>query len=314
MRAWVRLATVRTWATIKQALGSPAIWFLIVCYLAATAYNVVTGDVAGVLTTLLLQAVYFILLIATIFITAPMPPEDVHSVSDTSGLTWYQLALVLFIILLTGYTSLAFHDLIPHGATNIPVWTALMTAVGNFGAVQLPTRFFQSPASSVINPVSYFVIPFIALLLLQAYPSSLGFGRGHRSLPVILLWCGIEIWTWAFRLFIGALNPLPLAQALIGNFFQNGFFEEFLFRGALQTRLRILVDPAWALVLGALIFGLWHLGANVSLMNGDWLGGAALSIRSQAVLGLVYGFIFMRTRNLLASSVVHVVLSTFFSV
>lgn len=36
--------------------------------------------------------------------------------------------------------------------------------------------------------------------------------------------------------------------------------EEFLFRGALQTRLRWLRGPGWALVIQALVFGAWHLG------------------------------------------------------
>jgi membrane protease YdiL (CAAX protease family) len=92
---------------------------------------------------------------------------------------------------------------------------------------------------------------------------------------------------------------------------QNGFFEEFLFRGALQTRLRKLTTPAWALVLQALIFGLWHLGAGYSATGGsDLLTAAASTIVAQASLGLAFGIIFERTRNLFASSAFHIVINS----
>jgi membrane protease YdiL (CAAX protease family) len=189
-----------------------------------------------------------------------------------------------------------------------------LDSVANFGERYLPAQFFTSPGNSLVNPIQYFVLPFLVLLFLGAHPSELGFERGHRSWWVILLWCGIEFALWGLQVLSGALYPLRLLTVFISNFFQNGFFEEFLFRGALQTRLRLLVDPAWSLVLAALIFGLWHLGADVRAAGGDWLGGLALTVRNQAVFGLVMGIIFMRTRNLLACSVVHTVLNTFFTV
>lgn len=314
MFGWVRLAWERTFTTVKHALGSAAVWFFVFCYLAASAYDIVTDRLDGVLGLTLLQGLYLVFVVLTIFITAPVPPEDIHSATDTGGLAWYQFAAVLFFIILTAYTALGFHRLIPASAANIPLWTPLMQAVGNWGEANLPAPYFTSPRNSLVNPVSYLVLPLVVLVLLRANVPSLGFGPGHRSLWVILLWCGVEFVLWGIRILSGTLAPLRLVQVLISNFLQNGFFEEFLFRGALQTRLRILIDPAWALVLSALIFGLWHLGANTRALNGDWVGGVALSIRSQAVLGLVFGIIFMRTRNLLASSVVHTVLNTFFTV
>ena len=64
------------------------------------------------------------------------------------------------------------------------------------------------------------------------------------------------------------------------------------------------------MVLSSLIFGLFHIGAQTSALHGDWLGGAAYAITDQAVLGLGFEIIFLRTRNLLASSIFHVVLDT----
>ena len=98
---------------------------------------------------------------------------------------------------------------------------------------------------------------------------------------------------------------------MIGNSLQNGFFEEFLFRGALHTRLSRLLPAPGALVLQALLFGLWHLGANIRMMDGDLLAGAAVCIVSQTIGGLAYGLVFTRTRNLIAPSVAHVMMNAF---
>ena len=51
-----------------------------------------------------------------------------------------------------------------------------------------------------------------------------------------------------------------LAARLVSNALDDGFFERFLFRGALQPRLRGLVGPSSGLVLQELVFGAWHLG------------------------------------------------------
>jgi len=94
---------------------------------------------------------------------------------------------------------------------------------------------------------------------------------------------------------------------------QNGFGEEFLYRGALQTRLRALLSPSWAIVIQALLFGIWHFGANVGSKGITGTTAViAFSVLVQATAGLVFGIIFQRTRNLLACSVIHVVVNCLF--
>lgn len=94
---------------------------------------------------------------------------------------------------------------------------------------------------------------------------------------------------------------------LLSNALNNGFFEEFLFRGALQTRLRPLVGVGWALVLQALVFGVWHLGLGFDdTSHVGWPEALASTLAHPAVIGLAYGVAFERTRNLLAPSVAHV--------
>ena len=166
----------------------------------------------------------------------------------------------------------------------------------------------------ISNPVQYFVIPVIVLLLLGAKLPDLGFGRGYRVLRVTLIWCIVPVLAIIYLLFSGALLSW-VGQMLFSNSLNNGFFEEFLFRGALQTRLRRLMSPAWALVLQAVLFGVWHVGLGYGNYGepGGVISALASTIAFQAVLGLAFGYIFERSRNLFAPSVFHVLYNTMFS-
>ncbi|MBP2017814.1 membrane protease YdiL (CAAX protease family) [Symbiobacterium terraclitae] len=95
-------------------------------------------------------------------------------------------------------------------------------------------------------------------------------------------------------------------------FLQNGFSEEFLFRGALQTRLSQLLGDGWGLVLASLVFGIVHLGLNTKSLGGDYLAGLAASVVFQATSGLLFGLTFMRTRSLIAPTEVHIVRNMMF--
>jgi membrane protease YdiL (CAAX protease family) len=91
----------------------------------------------------------------------------------------------------------------------------------------------------------------------------------------------------------------------------NGFGEEFLMRGALQTRLRILLNPSWAIVIQALTFGMWHFAVHYKSMSINGITAVIMfSFVRTATFGIAYGIIFQRTRNLLASSVFHVVFNS----
>jgi membrane protease YdiL (CAAX protease family) len=107
-------------------------------------------------------------------------------------------------------------------------------------------------------------------------------------------------------LVLGQATIQLAVRRFLSNALQNGFFEEFLFRGALQTRLGYVMGPASALVSQALLFGLWHLGGNVEMVGGNWAGGLAVCVLSQGVSGLIFGLVFQRTRNLLAPACAHI--------
>jgi len=123
---------------------------------------------------------------------------------------------------------------------------------------------------------------------------------------VLALWCVPQLAYVLVSAFTGGVHTLRLVTDFIRNGFQNGPVEEFLFRGALQTRLTLLLGAEWGLVLSALAFGLWHVGANARLeTHGDLVSAACAGIIGQAPYGLAFGVIFQRTRNLLAGSVFH---------
>ncbi|MCH8345151.1 MAG: CPBP family intramembrane metalloprotease [Planctomycetes bacterium] len=226
-----------------------------------------------------------------------------------STLLWLQLALVVAVIGLTAQWGMVFHGVVPATLEHIPLWSPFVQFLEEAGNRLGQAGYLRNP-KYLVNPVLMFVVPLPLLLLLGARWRSLGFERGWRTWRVVVLWSIAYVGYWVFNLITGTWSVGRLGHILLSNTMQNGFFEEFLFRGVLQTRLSRLISPSWALVVSSLGFGLWHIGADAKALGGDLLAGAALSILVQGSMGLAFGVIFLRTRNLLACSVIHVVLNT----
>ena len=294
---------------IAPVLASRAAWFFAGVWVLSALALAATGNAAQ----LPIRAVFFAGLLLfcalTVLITAPDPTTSAAVPAERPRL-WLQLAITLAVILITGYTALAFHQLIPRSAAQIPLWSALMRSAAAFGERWLPVELVGSPANAITNPLAYFVLPLAALLLAGARPAQLGLAPGQRSGRAILLWASIPLGMWLVALLTGQLTLGRLGRRMLSNALQNGFFEEFLFRGALQTRLRALWRADWALVLQALVFGLWHLGADTRLMGGDFAAGLAMTILIQASMGIAFGLLLQRTRSLLAPSAVHIVINS----
>jgi len=273
------------------------LWITLPIYLIANAYLIFLGELGGVLILAAYTVYVSIVPWLTKRVTKPVVVEDrkTHANKILSGV---QIGVLLVIIVLTGLAS-----------SRIPIWSNMVTWTYNLGESILPVEWFGGPGNSMANPLQYFVIPFILLLLFGAKPSELGLGKGNKVLQACLVWLILPVVIW-IGLFATGLLPLQIfVRRLIGNSFQNGFFEEFIFRGALQSRLRKLLSMPWALTLQAIIFGVWHLRANTESMNGNVLAGLAICLVSQSVAGFVYGYVFHRTRSLLAPSVAHVVMN-----
>ena len=266
-------------------------------WLAALLTLTLTGH--GVVAALLLAnagLLAVLVLLTGRFTSAPHPPA--HEPPRSRATLPWQLGAIAVVVVLTATR-----------AADVPVWSALVAWGHALGESSFDARWVGGPGNAVANPLQYLVVPLAVLLALGARPSGLGFGRGRGVGVTTLLWVAVPAAVAAVALATGALTGQRLVMRILANTLQNGPFEEFLFRGALQTRLRLLFPVPWAILLQALVFGLWHLRSATDAMGGDPFAGAAFCIASQTVTGLALGFVFWRTGNLVAPSVAHVALN-----
>lgn len=278
------------YTTLIAVARSPATWLFAGIWLAALTYLLVTGYEETLTLVLREEAVMLLSLLFIVPLTRNAPPIPILS-PHPRPLLWLQIALIGSIILITCFSGLVFHDLI--SGLHYPLWYVHLFPL--------------------INPLLYFVLPMILLYFAGARFREVGFGSGWHSWRVIVLYIGVRcifgvigILSFVTSIYQAVFLPVVFTSSIL----QNGFSEEFLFRGALQTRLRWLLSPSWAVVVSSLVFGLWHIGAVTQGKGGNYLVGAAYSIVSQATLGLFFGLIFLRTRNPLACSVIHAFLDS----
>jgi len=111
---------------------------------------------------------------------------------------------------------------------------------------------------------------------------------------------------------IGTRLPEPptLIAQLVFLAFVVGPTEELLFRGLIQTSLNGSIQArvwirSWPIglgtVIGAILFGLFHL-VNVVYQP---LGATLQQVVTAVVIGLVFGVLYDRTRNLVGASLAH---------
>jgi len=282
------------------AIRSRPVQLVAVLWLIAAFYLLAAGHGAWLTLITELNLFEIILILITIRVTAPTAAPV--AASGSRGRVMAQALVVLAVIVITAMSSL-----LPGG---VPGWSQMVAAAEQFGERTLPAALVGGPGNAIANPVQYFVIPFVVLLLLGARPVELGFGKGHRSWHAALVWAAVPLLGFTILLISGALPARVLLRRLLGNSLQNGFFEEFLFRGALQTRLNALMSPAWALVAQGLLFGFWHINANTAMLGGDPVAGLAACVVSQSIMGIWFGIVFSRTRTLLAPTIQHVCMNT----
>jgi membrane protease YdiL (CAAX protease family) len=209
---------------------------------------------------------------------------------------WTQCAAAFLVVALTGHDLLAYYGVLPAEQWYLPGWTPLVSGL---------TRTEGQYASSLSAATLYFALPAAALLLLGARWREIGFTKGHRSWKQVSIWCFAPVAVFVLGILLA--NPTYAWTRLVASTLSGGPFEEFLFRGALMTRLMRVFGNGWALVLSSLAFGLWHAGeVTWNVAGGNiWIGIAA-AIVSYGIFGLSLGLLFLRTRNLFAPSVLHI--------
>ncbi len=233
-----------------------------------------------------------------------LPAQQESAAARPGKARWgIQVTMLLLVMAFISSLSLIHYKVIQAQIPLItPLANWLLGSLENWG--QPPTL------SNLSVPVLYFVLPVALLLLLGARWREIGFGRGYRSWAVIVLFSVPIVLLLVLKLVSGEKSLLILLFLLIQNTLRNGFFEEFLFRGALMSRLNLLLGRSWGVVLSTLLFGLFHASAYTASFHGDLLAGMALGMVNPVVFGLCFAIIVLRTRNLFAASVIHALVDT----
>lgn len=141
------------------------------------------------------------------------------------------------------------------------------------------------------------LIPALLVFLL------LGYGRRAMGLacPNWKLTATLVGLTSVFGLLTGVLTRIPLFQVLVLyaiGLLVNALPEELLFRGLVLSRLEaVFANPLNALVVSALIFNAIHLPIEVA--NGRPLLGALADVFRISYTGLIWGYLYLRTRSIL---------------
>lgn len=108
----------------------------------------------------------------------------------------------------------------------------------------------------------------------------------------------------------------PLGGVLLGLWLVlgnavNSSMEEGLFRGVMMTHFLTRLSPWQANFLQAALFGLWHLAWPLKMfLQGRVTAATALGMGlsylvASGIIGLLYGYIFLRTGNLWAPWIAH---------
>ena len=294
---------------LKPVLISPAAWCFATIWITGIIYLTAIGRTDTTVPSLCLLATIMFFCAITVVITKREHKPKVKLSRTRLSLLLLQIAVIALFICMTFYTSLMFHSIVDRHP--IPVFSAVIGVFNRLGEQLFTNDIVANPTLAIVNPAQYVLLPLPLLLLLGAHFRELGFCRGHRTLSVVALWCFVPAGVLIYLLAFGHLSCRVLIRRWLSHLLINGFGEEFLLRGALQTRLRVLLNPSWAIVIQALTFGIWHFAAHYKSMSINGITAVIMfSIVRTATFGFAYGIIFQRTRNLLACSVFHVVFNS----
>lgn len=218
---------------------------------------------------------------------------------------WAQLSACALVFLAAGLEGARLNGALPAGF-QVPLWSDVY---GWFIAGPVGGAFGVSFANGVANLLLYCVPIGVVLLALSVPLRGLGFGHFRRgSAATAVIWLLVPVSVTVALLFNGALTAPAAGALLLNNLLNNGFSEEFLFRGVIFGRLRAVMSDNKALLLQAVLFGVWHFGTDY-VGNGGNLGGMALEmVTVQMVIGLAMGYLTLRTGNIAISSAAHMFL------
>ena len=174
-----------------------------------------------------------------------------------------------------------------------------------------------------INLVS---IGILAVLARQASMTTDELGLQRRSLGAGLRWGGGAFAIITAILIIAAAMPATsgffdddrvaisaaelLLKVLVVIPIGTVVLEELAFRGVILALLRRLTSTMTAVVVAAVLFGLWHVptawNTSSASSNAARLGAVAGTFVATAIAGLVFCFLRLRSRSLVAPVMAHI--------
>lgn len=157
------------------------------------------------------------------------------------------------------------------------------------------------------TPLIYLII-FTVVILMKNDVSAFGFtisrvGRmlllgsayyiAVSLLPIIL--SNVAFYILEGQLLIGGFDSLSFLFMMPFQTFCVGISEEGLFRGYMQTRLARVYSIGKAILLQALLFGLWHFVWHIAPLN---MPGMTIHIGYTFIWGLLAGYFYRNVPNL----------------
>ena len=155
---------------------------------------------------------------------------------------------------------------------------------------------------SLIASVPYIVVPLLFVLLVNKWTTKdLGFSMpSGRSITIFAITVGAFL--GIIPLFFGQ-EPLPVSNFLFA-IYVTAFVEEFFFRAIIQGKLERALGQNKAWFFGGILFALAHLVTNFFVKGFD-VGPGILLLIGQIIAGWYFGIIYMKTRSLLPSFLMH---------
>jgi membrane protease YdiL (CAAX protease family) len=105
----------------------------------------------------------------------------------------------------------------------------------------------------------------------------------------------------------GILKQNFVGYNLIPTFMVVGFTEELVYRGYIQTRLTYWIGNVPGIILTSLFFSLNHLPVWMVTLNTTFRDAFIGCIQALPI-SIALGYIFVRTRNIVVPSIVHIII------
>jgi membrane protease YdiL (CAAX protease family) len=201
-----------------------------------------------------------------------------------------QLIVCAAIVVLTGLDGMSFDRLHIHAP------------VAALAAPYMP----RDLADGVAN-VALYCLPIAIVLFALGVPlRAMGLGKFRSgSVATAVSWLVLPLAFFGWFVITGRAPLLFVLRVWVSNALQNGFSEEFLFRGAIMSRLSVVMSGERALFVQAFLFGLWHLAPDFQAFKGDLVKTFAAMVVSQMASGLAWGYVTQRTGNIAIATGFH---------